>query len=132
MEDLVDLARPVIEVRELVETFLGYDVVLDDWQDIVGSVLAAISGWVTRHPAAPAAVTRLATGLTALLQEGWGSTARSSSSCPPTRLRCCPPWCPLLFLDLMRSTVGRSLQVSPSALPHVVGLKRIRALVIAA
>jgi hypothetical protein len=72
MEDLVDLARPVIEVRELVETFLGYDVVLDDWQDIVGSVLAAISGWVTRHPAAPAAVTRLATGLTALLQEGWG------------------------------------------------------------
>ena len=71
MEDLVDLARPVIEVRELVKTFLGYDVVLDGWQDLVGSALATVAGWVKCHPAAPAAVTRLETGLAALLQEGW-------------------------------------------------------------
>ena len=54
-----------------VAVFLGYDVVLDGWQDLVSSALATVAGWAKCHPAAPAAVTRLETGLAALLQEGW-------------------------------------------------------------
>ena len=53
MDDLVDLAGPVIEVRELVETFLRHGVVLNGWQYTVGGVVAAIAAWSTGHPAAP-------------------------------------------------------------------------------
>ena len=54
MEDLVDLAGPVIEVRELVETFRAHGVVLDGWQETASGVVAAIAAWRTgtpqRHP----------------------------------------------------------------------------------
>ena len=53
MEDLVDLAGPVIEVRELVETFRAHGVVLDGWQETASGVVAAIAAWRTGHPTAP-------------------------------------------------------------------------------
>ena len=71
MEDAVDLARPIIEVREVVETYLGYQVVIDDWQQILGDAVAAITAFTRQHPVVPATLTRLTTELNHLLAHGW-------------------------------------------------------------
>lgn len=44
MSDAMELAAPVAEVREVVETFRHHGLVLPDWMDTVRSAIEALSG----------------------------------------------------------------------------------------
>jgi hypothetical protein len=72
----VELAKPVIELRELVETFRSHDVVVEGWQDIVRRAIATMTAFDRGCPGQFPALVRIVTGLDVLLEVGWSADAR--------------------------------------------------------
>ena len=68
----VELARPVIEVREVVESYRSCRIVIDGWAETVHAAVAAMSAFDRRHPGVLPTLVPLATELEALLRNGWG------------------------------------------------------------
>src|SRR5690242_18403272 len=67
----VELAKPVIELRELVETFRSHHVVVEGWQDIVRRAIATMTAFDRGCPGQFPALVRIVTGLDVLLEVGW-------------------------------------------------------------
>ena len=69
--DTVELARPVIEVRELVETFRSCRVVVDGWADTLREAVAVMTAFERRHPGTVPALARVIADVEVLLRAGW-------------------------------------------------------------
>lgn len=69
--DTIELAKPVIEVRELVESFRSCRVVIDGWTEIVRDAVTTMTVFEQRHPGTLPTLTRVATELDVLLRVGW-------------------------------------------------------------
>lgn len=70
--DTVELAKPVIEVRELVETFRSHRVIVDGWTEILCEAVGTMTAFERRHPGSLPTLARLVTELEVLLRIGWG------------------------------------------------------------
>ena len=71
--DTVGLAKSVIEVRELVETFRAHHVIDDAWAEIVRRAVAEMTVFEQRHPEALPTLAGLTADLETLLDLGWGA-----------------------------------------------------------
>jgi hypothetical protein len=69
--DTVGLAMPVIEVREVVESFRSCRVVVDGWAEIVREGVTAMTAFERRHPGMLPTLAGVATELDVLLRVGW-------------------------------------------------------------
>jgi hypothetical protein len=74
--DTVELAKPVVEVRELVETFRSHRIVDDGWVEIVRGAVAEIAVFERQHPGTLPALAGLAADLETLLRVGWSADAQ--------------------------------------------------------
>jgi hypothetical protein len=70
-QDTVELARPIIEVRELVESFRSCHVVVDGWADTVREAVAVMTVFERRHPGTLPALARFIADVDVLLRVGW-------------------------------------------------------------
>ena len=69
--DTVGLAKPVMEVRELVESFRACRVVIDGWTEIVRDAVTTMTVFERTYPGALPTLLRVATDLDVLLRVGW-------------------------------------------------------------
>ena len=69
--DTVELAGPVIEMRELVETFRVQRVIIDGWAEIVGDAVGVMTAFERRHPDTLPTLARVIADLEVLLRVGW-------------------------------------------------------------
>ena len=74
--DTVGLAKPVIEVRELVETFRSHRVIGDGWAETVRCAVAEMTAFERRHPGTLPTLAALTADLETLLDRGWGVDAQ--------------------------------------------------------
>lgn len=71
MQNAAELADPLVEIRDVVESFRTYRLVLPDWDTVLGRAMAALSG--LRPPAeAEALFAGLLPNLRLLMAEGLG------------------------------------------------------------
>jgi hypothetical protein len=69
--DTAALAKPIIEVRELVESFRSCRVVVDGWAKIVREAVAAMALFERRCPGLLPALAGVVAELDVLLRVGW-------------------------------------------------------------
>jgi hypothetical protein len=69
--DAAELARPIIEVRELVESFRSCHLVVDGWADTVREAAAVMTVFERRHPGTLPALARVIADVDVLLRVGW-------------------------------------------------------------
>src|SRR5689334_8361773 len=69
--DVVGLARPIIEVRELVESFRSCHLVVDGWADTVREAAGVMTVFERRHPGTLPALARVIADVDVLLRVGW-------------------------------------------------------------
>jgi hypothetical protein len=72
--ETVELARPIIEVRELVESFRSCHLVVDGWTEVVREAVAVMTAFERRHPGTLPTLARVTADLDVLLRVGWDDT----------------------------------------------------------
>ena len=66
------LAKPIIEVRELVESFRSCRVIIDGWAEVVRAAGTTMALFERRHPGVLPALAGVVAELDVLLRVGWG------------------------------------------------------------
>lgn len=69
MQKAAELADPLVEIRDVVESFRTYHLVLPDWDTVLGQAMAALSG-LEPSAQAEALFARLLPNLRLLMAEG--------------------------------------------------------------
>ncbi len=76
MSDTVEVAAPLVDVRDVLETFRTHQVLTEDWATVLSNAAAALDH-AAMDVVAPPAVTHLATQLRTLVADGLQANAET-------------------------------------------------------